>query len=132
LLFLVLKRSKNSNVLKAKNKLLVLYGRIKTFLPYSEVCCHLFVSVQQSSFYGYTSMLPSRYTQAVMAGESKYTAYIDHVIVKVHQFKKNILSQHCRLELCLHFVIYSLYAVIFLSMPLHVHIWQSLILLHVC
>ncbi|PSN43625.1 hypothetical protein C0J52_15027 [Blattella germanica] len=26
--------------------------------------------VQQSSFYGYTSMLPSRYTQAVMAGES--------------------------------------------------------------
>lgn len=31
-----------------------------------------FVTVQQSSFYGYTSMLPSRYTQAVMAGESKY------------------------------------------------------------
>lgn len=28
-------------------------------------------SVQQSSFYGFTSMLPSRYTQAVMAGESK-------------------------------------------------------------
>ncbi|XP_046663169.1 equilibrative nucleoside transporter 4 [Homalodisca vitripennis] len=27
-------------------------------------------TVQQSSFYGYTSMLPSRYTQAVMAGES--------------------------------------------------------------
>ena len=27
--------------------------------------------VQQSSFYGYTSMLPSRYTQAVMTGESK-------------------------------------------------------------
>lgn len=30
----------------------------------------LFFLVQQSSFYGYTSMLPSRYTQAVMAGES--------------------------------------------------------------
>ena len=29
-------------------------------------------SVQQSSFYGYTSMLPKRYTQAVMVGESKY------------------------------------------------------------
>lgn len=29
------------------------------------------VLVQQSSFYGYTSMLPTRYTQAVMAGESK-------------------------------------------------------------
>lgn len=27
-------------------------------------------TVQQSSFYGYTSMLPSRYTQAVMTGES--------------------------------------------------------------
>jgi hypothetical protein len=27
--------------------------------------------VQQSSFYGYTSMLPARYTQAVMVGESK-------------------------------------------------------------
>ncbi|XP_043251872.1 equilibrative nucleoside transporter 4 isoform X2 [Colletes gigas] len=27
-------------------------------------------TVQQSSFYGYTSMLPSQYTQAVMAGES--------------------------------------------------------------
>lgn len=37
--------------------------------------CHYFVlSVQQSSFYGYTSMLPSRYTQAVMAGESKCRA----------------------------------------------------------
>nr|CAD7196436.1 unnamed protein product [Timema douglasi] len=30
----------------------------------------VFATVQQSSFYGYTSMLPSRYTQAVMAGES--------------------------------------------------------------
>jgi len=30
----------------------------------------LCISVQQSSFYGYTSMLPSRYTQAVMTGES--------------------------------------------------------------
>jgi len=30
------------------------------------------MTVQQSSFYGYTSMLPSRYTQAVMTGESEY------------------------------------------------------------
>jgi len=30
----------------------------------------VFISVQQSSFYGYTSMLPPRYTQAVMTGES--------------------------------------------------------------
>jgi hypothetical protein len=33
------------------------------------------LSVQQSSFYGYTSMLPSRYTQAVMTGESKLLVY---------------------------------------------------------
>jgi hypothetical protein len=45
-------------------------------LKKKSVCCYSFVSVQQSSFYGYTSMLPSRYTQAVMAGESKYTACI--------------------------------------------------------
>jgi solute carrier family 29 (equilibrative nucleoside transporter) protein 4 len=31
-----------------------------------------FLLVQQSSFYGLTSMLPFRYTQAVMTGESKY------------------------------------------------------------
>lgn len=30
------------------------------------------ISVQQSSYYGYTSMLPARYTQAVMVGESNY------------------------------------------------------------
>lgn len=28
--------------------------------------------VQQSSFYGYTGLLPKRYTQGVMTGESKY------------------------------------------------------------
>ena len=32
----------------------------------------MLISVQQSSFYGYTSMLPPRYTQAVMTGESKH------------------------------------------------------------
>lgn len=33
------------------------------------------ISVQQSSFYGYTSMLPPRYTQAVMVGESRFTFF---------------------------------------------------------
>ena len=33
------------------------------------------VSVQQSSFYGLTGMLPARYTQAVMTGESKKLLY---------------------------------------------------------
>jgi len=33
-------------------------------------------TVQQSSFYGYTSMLPSRYTQAVMTGESEFLCHL--------------------------------------------------------
>lgn len=32
--------------------------------------------VQQSSFYGYMGMLPKRYTQGVMTGESKYTRLV--------------------------------------------------------
>nr|CAD7257281.1 unnamed protein product [Timema shepardi] len=43
----------------------ILYGRTIT-----ATIIFVFATVQQSSFYGYTSMLPSRYTQAVMAGES--------------------------------------------------------------
>lgn len=31
---------------------------------------HFSLAVQQSSFYGYTSILPTKYTQAVMIGES--------------------------------------------------------------
>lgn len=30
-------------------------------------------TVQQASYYGFTGCLPPRYTQAVMAGESKYS-----------------------------------------------------------
>lgn len=33
---------------------------------------HSLSQVQQSSFYGYTGMLPKRYTQGVMTGESEY------------------------------------------------------------
>ncbi|GLV40804.1 Equilibrative nucleoside transporter 3 [Carabus blaptoides fortunei] len=42
-------------------------------------------TVQQSSFYGYTSMLPGRYTQAVMAGESAagQLASINRVLTKL-------------------------------------------------
>ncbi|XP_077281698.1 equilibrative nucleoside transporter 3 isoform X3 [Temnothorax americanus] len=41
-------------------------------------------TVQQSSFYGYTSMLPSRYTQAVMTGESVagFWVSINRIITK--------------------------------------------------
>lgn len=34
--------------------------------------CFSLSQVQQSSFYGYTGMLPKRYTQGVMTGESEY------------------------------------------------------------
>lgn len=42
-------------------------------------------TVQQSSFYGYTSMLPSRYTQAVMAGESGagFLVSVNRIITKL-------------------------------------------------
>ncbi|KAJ8687898.1 hypothetical protein QAD02_023693 [Eretmocerus hayati] len=41
-------------------------------------------TVQQSSFYGYTSMLPTRYTQAVMAGESAagFWVSVNRIITK--------------------------------------------------
>ena len=38
----------------------------------SQVPLPFLFTVQQSSFYGLTSMLPFRYTQAVMTGESKH------------------------------------------------------------
>ncbi|KAL1129115.1 hypothetical protein AAG570_013646 [Ranatra chinensis] len=42
-------------------------------------------TVQQSSFYGYTSMLPSRYTQAVMVGESGagFLASANRIVTKL-------------------------------------------------
>ncbi|XP_063977034.1 equilibrative nucleoside transporter 4 [Diachasmimorpha longicaudata] len=50
-------------------------------------------TVQQSSFYGYTSMLPSRYTQAVMTGESAAGLWVsmNRIITKslVHDERRN-------------------------------------------
>ena len=40
------------------------------------VFLYLLIPVQQSSFYGYAGMLPRRFTQAVMTGESKYYNHI--------------------------------------------------------
>ena len=48
----------------------------------------LYFTVQQSSFYGFTSMLPSRYTQAVMTGESKS----QQLIVNEMNIKKNMFD----------------------------------------
>lgn len=39
------------------------------------LCLFFFLPVQQSSFYGYMGMLPKRYTQGVMTGESKIIVY---------------------------------------------------------
>ena len=38
--------------------------------------CFVFPSVQQSSFYGFAGMLPRRFTQAVMTGESMDTIFL--------------------------------------------------------
>lgn len=52
-------------------------------------------TVQQSSFYGYTSMLPSRYTQAVMAGESAAGFFVSFIRIAtklmLHDQKENTL-----------------------------------------
>ncbi|KAJ1522691.1 hypothetical protein ONE63_001852 [Megalurothrips usitatus] len=52
-------------------------------------------TVQQSSFYGYTSMLPSRYTQAVMAGESAAGFFVSFIRVAtklmLHDQQENTL-----------------------------------------
>lgn len=42
-------------------------------------------AVQQSSFYGYTGMLPKRYTQGVMTGESElnFHYYMTEIIIIV-------------------------------------------------
>lgn len=45
---------------------------------YTDNCLPPPSSVQQSSFYGYMGMLPKRYTQGVMTGESKYTQRLAH------------------------------------------------------
>nr|XP_014333159.1 PREDICTED: equilibrative nucleoside transporter 4 [Bos mutus] len=41
-------------------------------------------TVQQSSFYGYTGMLPKRYTQGVMTGETGYRVHHDVAAEDVH------------------------------------------------
>lgn len=43
--------------------------------------------MQQSSYYGFASMLPPKYTQAVMVGESKLKQF-NHTNFLVHFLKK--------------------------------------------
>lgn len=57
-------------------------------------------TVQQSSFYGYTSMLPKRYTQAVMTGES--TAGL---IISTNRIITKLLLDDPRLNTMIFFVL---------------------------
>ncbi|KAL3234761.1 hypothetical protein MRX96_022530 [Rhipicephalus microplus] len=57
-------------------------------------------TVQQSSFYGYTSMLPSRYTQAVMTGESAAG-----VLVSANRILTKALLRDERLNTLLFFLV---------------------------
>ncbi|XP_076434974.1 equilibrative nucleoside transporter 4-like isoform X2 [Babylonia areolata] len=57
-------------------------------------------TVQQSSFYGYTSMLPSRYTQAVMTGES-----LAGVLVSTNRILTKALLKDQRLNTIIFFAL---------------------------
>nr|XP_034178589.1 equilibrative nucleoside transporter 4 [Osmia lignaria] len=57
-------------------------------------------TVQQSSFYGYTSMLPSQYTQAVMTGESLASLW-----VSVNRLLTKSLLDDERSNTCVYFVL---------------------------
>ncbi|XP_076029557.1 equilibrative nucleoside transporter 3 isoform X2 [Oratosquilla oratoria] len=64
-------------------------------------------TVQQSSFYGYTSMLPKRYTQAVMTGES--TAGL---IISANRIITKLLLDDERLNTLIFFVLSIFFIVI--------------------
>lgn len=53
----------------------------------------LSLEVQQSSFYGYTGMLPKRYTQGVMTGESEYPANLDSHGLRAWWARVMLMSQ---------------------------------------
>lgn len=68
-------------------------------------------TVQQSSFYGFASMFPKQYTQAVMTGESEYFLYEMfffciimyqvrvQMYIKLYKFSFLILAQNVHHEL---------------------------------
>lgn len=61
---------------------------IKSLAIHNSSVKNKFIPVQQSSFYGYTSMLPAKYTQAVMVGESRfYNTFICFCSTKFPSFR---------------------------------------------
>lgn len=53
-------------------------------------------TVQQASYYGFTGCLPPRYTQAVMAGESKFKLLrIFECVTLLNGFRFQIKSNQC-------------------------------------
>ncbi|XP_071550430.1 equilibrative nucleoside transporter 4 [Panulirus ornatus] len=75
-------------------------------------------TVQQSSFYGYTSMLPKRYTQAVMTGES--TAGL---IISGNRIVTKLLLDDQRINTMIFFVISV--AFVFLCLITHIAIQKT-------
>ncbi|KAG7157014.1 Equilibrative nucleoside transporter 4-like [Homarus americanus] len=75
-------------------------------------------TVQQSSFYGYTSMLPKRYTQAVMTGES--TAGL---IISGNRIVTKLLLDDQRTNTMIFFVISI--AFVFLCLVTHVVVQKT-------
>ena len=61
-----------------------------------------FLSVQQSSFYGYAGMLPRRFTQAVMTGESKNISFLFFMSIESLFSLSRILSWGSAIPAFLH------------------------------
>ncbi|XP_028897735.1 equilibrative nucleoside transporter 4 isoform X1 [Zeugodacus cucurbitae] len=70
-------------------------------------------TVQQSSFYGFASMLPKQYTQAVMAGES-----IAGFLVSSNRVVTKLLIQNDRLSTVMFFLTSTLYVLVSYAMHL--------------
>ncbi|XP_018803453.1 PREDICTED: equilibrative nucleoside transporter 4 [Bactrocera latifrons] len=70
-------------------------------------------TVQQSSFYGFASMLPKQYTQAVMAGES-----IAGFLVSSNRVVTKMLIQNDRLSTVIFFLTSTLYVLLSYAMHL--------------
>lgn len=95
---------------------LYLFNKLKT--PYLESLSDDFLYflspiVQQSSFYGFASMLPKQYTQAVMAGES-----IAGFLVSSNRVVTKMLIQNDRLSTVIFFLTSTLYVLLSYAMHL--------------
>ncbi|CAL1526053.1 unnamed protein product, partial [Lymnaea stagnalis] len=82
------------------------------------------VSVQQSSFYGYANMLPRRYTQAVMVGES-----LAGVLVSFNRIVTKLLLEDEKVNTIIFFII-SLVVIVVCCVTFFLARWTSFVQHH--